>query len=620
MAIQWNLFPEAFNQQQERINEQYDFSYITPELVRGFSRYQALRPEQEVREARAVEEAKKGIEDEIKRRREQQWRTKWEADRAAEELQKDLDSGDMYDARGLIDSASSSSSPGKEKGARKFTVPEGVRTRTGNFWKDTNVKVDPGLVETELLPPDDPGMTDEERAELETEILKERLGDNYDSYMRSYGIYGGLNPYEQMIQAGKRSSYWDPEIGKIYTDAGEKIRKDSLDAAKLDYEIASSERDKAWERYKSDPFHRYSNRVKAEQWDAVAENALSGLKSAREGKYYEGQTAQEEKYGNESALVKMENRIANNEFAKDSQSFETALDEMVKNGQLNGEEALYLRDYRKMVEDQRRGLVSKEQLDALTTLSALRPGAVQKLSDAQERVPVIDAYMAKITSGKMNEGTWRDLVNQMEEWHRSVEKDLPTDKQESFERLRRNFVNARGLGTLESASKLFIMGMMNNLGLLPEGTGKITSSQAQMNAITNGLSSYRDNLETQYNANRDLAISALGSNGWDPYTLQNMDLFKGLNPLQANTPSETFPKAPEDIGIGAAADNKGNFTITLPNGQTDSWTVDMKKTYPEFFKFFNGETSKVRFKKGTTNVLTDGHWEYNIDTRELIES
>lgn len=222
MAINWNLFPQAFQNEREGINKTFDWSFVTPELVKGFTRYQALRPEQEVKEAQAVEEAKKGIEDEIKRRREQQWRTKWEADRAAEELQKDIDSGDMYDAQGLVDSA-------KERGARNFKVPEGVRTRTGNFWKDPNIKVDPGLVETELLPPDDPGMTDEERAELETEILKERLGDNYDSYMRSYGIYGGLNPYEQMIQAGKRSSYWDPEIGKIYTDAGERIRQNNLD-------------------------------------------------------------------------------------------------------------------------------------------------------------------------------------------------------------------------------------------------------------------------------------------------------------------------------------------------------------------------------------------------------
>ena len=222
MAINWNLFPQALQNEREGINKTFDWSFVTPEVVKGFTRYQALRPEQEVREAQAVEEAKKGIEDEIKRRRAQQWRTKWEADRAAEELQKDIDSGDMYDTQGLIDWA-------KEKGAKKFNVPENIRTTTGNFWKDSNVKVDPGLVETELLPPDDPGMTDEERAELETEILKERLGDNYDSYMKSYGIYGGLNPYEQMIQAGKRSSYWDPEIGKIYTDAGEKIRQNNLD-------------------------------------------------------------------------------------------------------------------------------------------------------------------------------------------------------------------------------------------------------------------------------------------------------------------------------------------------------------------------------------------------------
>lgn len=553
--INWDLWNQAGQKLQNETRDLYDFSWVTPELVKGFSRYQALRPEQEVKEAQAVEEAKKGIEDEIKRRRAQQWRTKWEADRAAEELQKDLNSGDMYDVQGLVDSA-------KEKGARKFTVPEGVRTRTGNFWKDTNVKVDPGLVETELLPPDDPGMTDEERAELETEILKERLGDNYDAYMRSYGIYGGLNPYEQMIQAGKRSSYWDPEIGKIYTDAGEKIRDDRIAAWKEAIEGESALQKQAMDMFKQTGYSRYRREAES-RLDKITE--LLNNNPRKTGKWFEGyDTAPQTDPEAASSYDKIEKKLI------DEGPIPTKdLEALIAKYKLKGEDVT---DLLKQNDDLWEKRYGPQAAVTKRTEEAIRAQSDKFKTEQRERMDRMDQLenlRTQLNSTDAGEATYRMAAETLKKLDLDITKSFDEKTKREIENARKKMVNSPSFASI--GAYLVLVGGQK-LGLTPSDLNSLTSDDERKDLIKQAV-------ETLYETDRAMYEVARQR------MLKDIEGVPGINTSVLSWMNERKPMVPES------------------NSQTTKTNKTTKKTPPAGGKKKKEPLADVKVPAGNNSPL-----------------
>ena len=215
--INWDIWNQGL---QNRFNEigagQYDWSKITPDVVKGFTRYQALRPEQDVKKANKYKEILENIKDE-------DLNTIF-GDELDEEVKQAVD----------WESPDEKDSDEKWKEWRKTAAEQ--RNRKAMFNPSVpDAKSSPLLPESEDAgvvlgqPTEEPYESTYDRDALIEKHMRKTLGSDYDDYKRAYETYGSLNPYEQMIQAGKRSSYWDPEIGKIYTDAGEKIRQNNID-------------------------------------------------------------------------------------------------------------------------------------------------------------------------------------------------------------------------------------------------------------------------------------------------------------------------------------------------------------------------------------------------------
>lgn len=306
MAINWDIWNTGL---QNRLNEigngQYDWSFITPEVVQGFKKYQAQKKLRIPKIVDEIEKLKKELKDQTgeiwKERRSKENYDKDLMKRRQENLKKIQSSPEpvgpttlapvvqpepprlndkVNDAENDFEKAvteiktlgGSGYSP-ESKGLGVLTDPYNEKYEGSDFGVDKfreGLKFDNEKYESspdlrdrydELTPEqkaawigsDEP--TKEELGEIEKELLKERLGDRYDESMSIYDAYSKYNPYQRMIEAGKEASYWDPEAGKIFVDAGQRMYDENIKAWEQTRKTAESNRDYALKMYEATDGH-----------------------------------------------------------------------------------------------------------------------------------------------------------------------------------------------------------------------------------------------------------------------------------------------------------------------------------------------------------------------------
>lgn len=290
MAINWNLFPQAFNRQQEEIGNQYDFSFVTPEVVKGFTRYQALRPEEDVKKANKYKEILENINDE-------DLNTIF-GNELDEEVAKAVD----------WDSPDEEDSDEKWKNWTNENLERRRKEVQGTPVYQTSGEKRPDFPEIETRPIVDEYESTYDRDALVEKYMRNTLGSDYDSYKRAYGIYGNLNPRRQMLEAAKRSSYWDPEIGKIYSNYADKMYEENLKAWEQARKTASENRDYALKMYQAtDGMPSYL--AEAEYWQKEIKE-LDKKSPNLTGGWFEGLTEEQaQKYGTRQEPSKSSNEL-----------------------------------------------------------------------------------------------------------------------------------------------------------------------------------------------------------------------------------------------------------------------------------------------------------------------
>ena len=312
MAINWDIWNTGL---QNRLNEigngQYDWSFITPEVVQGFKKYQAQKKLRIPKTVDEIEKLKKELKDQTgeiwKERRSKENYDKDLMKRRQENLKKiqsapedkevdevlkadlmtpatELNNNPLEISHAPVGGFIHYDDPFKPVRDAQF-APVGGDFRLGDKpretpeYKGTDFGVDkfseglkfdnekyessPDLRDRydELTPEqkaawigsDEP--TKEELGEIEKELLKERLGDRYDESMSIYDAYSKYNPYQRMIEAGKEASYWDPEAGKIFVDAGQRMYDENIKAWEQTRKTAESNRDYALKMYEATGGH-----------------------------------------------------------------------------------------------------------------------------------------------------------------------------------------------------------------------------------------------------------------------------------------------------------------------------------------------------------------------------
>lgn len=622
MAIQWDLWNRGLQNQLNEIGAgQYDWSKITPDVVKGFTRYQALRPETEIKEAEEFKKTKEGISEE-------DMLDLFKSKRGYNQLLNEyLDKtqvntlpGISSPVRGRQEMPVGQPSVGTKDwaGRKEVKVEDDGKYAEGpdltglDYSRDTGEQArtyEVGQTPVDVFGPSEEAREKEfeknflesewanaDKEALRDELLRKRLGDKYDSYNRSFGIYGSLNPYERMITAGKRSSYWDPEIGKIYTDAGEKIRNDQIQAWKEALEGESMLQKQAMDMYQKTGLSRY-RREAERRLDAIS-NLLDN-NPRNEGKWFAGyDTEKVTSPESASAYDLIEKKILN-EGPMDEATLSSLMDE---NG-IKGEDKTDLLKQNQAEWKKRYGVESEV---VKNTEEAIRAQSETFKKDQTERVKnlnLLDDLRTRLASKTAGEADYRMAAETLRKLNLDITKSFDEKTAKLIEKAKTNMVNNPSFKTIGA---FLVMTIGDKLGIMPGDLNAITSDDAKKQLILDAIETLYDTDLNMYENERENMEGYLkGVPGIDTSKLSWMQSRK--------------PITPKDIEMGTVADKKGNFTITLPNGQTDSWTVDMKETYPEFFKFFNGKPSRVKLKKGTTNILTDGHWEYNIDTKDLVE-
>lgn len=278
--INWDLWNQAGQKLQNETRDLYDFSWVTPEVVKGFTRYQALRPETEIKEADEYKTTRDAITDDdvlelFKYKK-----------AYGPKLNEYLENKD-YLNKGYL-------KPGVNNvPAGEMSV--GTRPMTGGN-ASLEVAARPDEIrekefEKEFMDTKWANVSQADKEALKEELLKERLGKKYNTMKRSYDIYGKLNPYQRMIEAGKRSSYWDPEIGKIFTDSADKMHNESVKAWEQTRRTAEGRRDYALNKAKMMDGNP-SYLAEADYW----QNQLTELDTKSPnltGAYFEGLTPEQ---------------------------------------------------------------------------------------------------------------------------------------------------------------------------------------------------------------------------------------------------------------------------------------------------------------------------------------
>lgn len=474
MAINWDIWNQGLQNQLNEIGSgQYDFASITPEIVKGFTRYQALRPEQEVKEAEKYKKAMEGLDAEVKRRRAEQWQNKLDADKMGEEILASINDPDMYGAQELVDEAIAKG--GKFKNNR----PVGGHANLEASLNPLKIRTEQNEEVEEV--PVDPGMTDEELAELEAEIMRERLGGDYDSLKRSYDKYGKLNPYQQLIEAGKQSSYWDPEIGKIYTDAGEKLRNDQIQAWKEALEGETMLQRQAMDMFKQTGLSRY-RREAEKRLDTISK--ILEQNPRNEGKWFEGyDTTEVTNPEAAKAYGVLENKILG-----EGPLPEADLALLMEEYGIKGEDATDLMK-QNQAEWQKRYGVEAEVVK--NTEEAIRAQSDTFKKDQTERVKnlnLLNDLRERLSSDTASEADYRMAAETLRKLNLDITKSFDEKTARLIERAKGNMVNNPSFKTIAA---FLVLTVGDKLGITPGDLNAITSDAEKTKLI-------RDSIDTLY--------------------------------------------------------------------------------------------------------------------------
>lgn len=571
MAIDWSLFPEAFNRQQENINEQYDFSYVTPELVRGFSRYQALRPEQDVKKANMMKEALKNIEGEVKSRRAQQWKNKMDADKMASEVLSAVNEPEDIvpetEEQKDYEAQQRHWMPEEDKNLRRYTIGERTpdETQYERLQRHWSAPEDKDLPRYEIgVPMEDPGMTDEERAELETEILREKFGSDYDDYKRAYDIYGKMNPYEQMIQAGKQSSYWDPEIGKIYTDAGERIRNDRITAWKEALDGESMLQRQAMDMFKQTGLSRY-RREAERRLDRITDLLKNNPRN--EGQWFEGyETAEATTPEVASAYGDIEKRILD-----EGPMSETELMTFINEKGLKGEDVTDLLKQNDAEWEKRYGTdaaVTKRTEEAIRAQSESFKTDQRKRMD---RMDQLEDLQNKLADTKAGEATYRLAAETLKKMDLDITQSFDEKAKRAIEQAKNKMVANPSFSTV--GAFLLLIGA-DKLGLTPGDLNALTTDNERKKLIKDAVNALYDTDLNMYNVARTRMLNDLeGVRGIDPDRLSWMRERKPVV-VEQNEPAVVSPKAPEAPKQNQEAKKPGNKKTKAKKTETKNVPVN----------------------------------------------
>lgn len=518
MAINWNLFPQALQNEREGINKTFDWSFVTPELVKGFTRYQALRPEQEVKEAKEYEKSREGISEEdmidlFKSKRGYNQLLNEYLDKT----QVNTIPGISSPARGRQEMPIGQPSVGTKDWAGRKEVKvedegkyaEGPDLTGLDYSKDTgewlrNTEV--GKTPVDVFGPDEDARVKEfeknflenewknaDKESLREELLKQRLGGDYNTLKRSFDIYGTLNPYEQMLEAGKRSSYWDPVIGKIYTDAAEKIRNDNITAWKEALEGESNLQKQAMDMYKQTGLSRYRREAES-RLDKITELLKTNPRIT--GNWFKGyDTISKTNPETASAYGELEKKIL-----EEGPMAKADLLKEIKERGLKGEDVTDLLKQNDAEWAKRYGPTAET---VKRTEEAIRAQSETFKKDQTERIKnlnLLDDLRTKLSSKTASESDYRMAAETLRKLNLDITKSFDPDKAKLIETAKKNMVNTPSFKTIGA---FLVLTIGDKLGVLPGDLNAITASDAKADLIKKAIDTLYDTDLNMYEVERE---------------------------------------------------------------------------------------------------------------------
>ena len=510
--INWDLWNQAGQKLQNEARELYDFSWVTPEVVKGFTRYQALSPEQDVKRANKYKEILEKIndedlntifgneldEDEESKKSLAEWKA-WQKDKnPSKEVEiGSPDSGRIQ--RSMAD------------GSYPEHIAGNIPTEAVGDFKEVS---DYGVEET-------PYKSTYDRDALIEKYMRNSLGSDYDDYKRAYDIYGKLNPYEQMIEAGKRSSYWDPEIGKIYTDAGEKIRNDRIAAWKEALEGETMLQNRAMDMYKETKYSRYRKEAE-KRLDKITD--LLNNNPRKTGKWFEGyDTDPQTNPETASAYDKIEKKLIN-EGPLPPQELAALIEEY----KLQGEDAT---DLLKQNDDLWAMRYGPQAAVTKRTEEAIRAQSDTFKADQRKRT--------QLKSAEAGEATYRMAAETLKKLDLDITQSFDDKTKREIERARKKMIDSPSFASI--GSFLVLVGGQK-LGLTPEGLNSITTDGERKELIKQAVETLYETDRAMYEVARQRMLKDIeGVPGINTSVLSWMNERKPMIP-ETTTSTLTFSK------------------------------------------------------------------------------
>lgn len=617
MAINWDLWNQAGQKLQNEARELYDFSWVTPELVKGFSRYQALSPEQDVKKANKYRELLENIKDEdlleyafnkeLEKRKSAEKRTGRKTD---EELETELRSewGMLPENQSDLPEVEIGS-PDSERIQRSMADGSYPKHLAGNIPTETpteefktgwdDLKKNYGL----------------DKEALREELFKERYGSDYDDYKRAYDIYGTLNPYEQMIEAGKRSSYWDPEIGKIYTDAGEKIRNDRIAAWKEALEGETMLQNRAMDMYKETKYSRYRKEAE-KRLDKITD--LLNNNPRKTGKWFEGYDTDPQTDPNvASAYDKIEKKLINEGPLPPQE-----LAALIKENKLQGEDAT---DLLKQNDDLWAKRYGPEAEATKRTEEAIRAQSETFKKDQTERIKnmnLLDDLRQKLAKNPDDEASYRMAVETLKKLNLDITKSFDEERKKLVETAKKNMVNKPSLKTIGA---FLVLAVGDKFGVLPEDLNSITNNDEWKELVRKGVETLYETDLNMYEVERENMEGYLeGVPGIDTSRLSWMQPRRPKTTEETNTvdinaldwSGVTYQTDAVKKQLKAALEGKDSKFKKLENG-TYQWVGGTRiQTYDPA----TGKITQVKRKPGGGDEVEDGGAGNNIDPMNLVNT
>lgn len=305
MAINWDMWSNLPGRIQQTRGNEFDFSSISPAVVEAYSNYQAMRPKRRLDLLRKYEEANKNIkEDDVNKLwLDRKQKEAYDADlmrRRQRNLKNIQSAPEPYEGNeglGVLPNPYGEKELGvidfgkKEEGTDKVSAFGKLFDKTvsdiknpGATYTDTEIPYaikEPEAPEFGLdmykkglgfdttsyentedlsdrwddMSPEQKRIyfegtpTKEEAESVRLEMLKNALGKEYEDARSAFDEYGGLNEYQRMRKAGEQASIWNPQIGKILTDAANDIREDRVQGWKEAVEMETKMYEKAMDLY-----------------------------------------------------------------------------------------------------------------------------------------------------------------------------------------------------------------------------------------------------------------------------------------------------------------------------------------------------------------------------------